>query len=105
NKQHRSDVSFSQSAKQTLLSYPWPGNVRELDNVVQRALILQPGQEIESVDLGLHADTGYSQKPSLAAIPQQETVNAETTHTLVDVSAAQDEGEAQENPVLGQGLR
>lgn len=105
NKQHRSAVSFSLGAKQTLLSYPWPGNVRELDNVVQRALILQPGQEIESADLGLHADTGYSQKPSLAAIAQQEPAKVEAMHTLVDVSAPQEEGDALENPVLGQGLR
>ena len=29
---------FSQSARETLLSYAWPGNVRELKNVVERAV-------------------------------------------------------------------
>jgi two-component system response regulator FlrC len=42
---------FSASARSKLCAYDWPGNVRELDNVVQRALILQDGEFIESGDL------------------------------------------------------
>ncbi len=34
-----------------LISHSWPGNVRELDNVIQRALILQRGDEIQAQDL------------------------------------------------------
>jgi len=30
-----------------LLEYPWPGNVRELENVVERAVILSPGKELQ----------------------------------------------------------
>jgi PAS domain S-box-containing protein len=30
-----------------LRAYPWPGNVRELQNVIERALILSPGPEID----------------------------------------------------------
>jgi formate hydrogenlyase transcriptional activator len=30
-----------------LMAYPWPGNVRELENVVERALILSRGPELE----------------------------------------------------------
>ncbi len=40
-------------AQRKLLSHPWPGNVRELDNTVQRALILQQGNEITAEDLVL----------------------------------------------------
>lgn len=42
---------FSDCAEKSLLSHPWQGNVRELDNVLQRALILQPGQTITANDL------------------------------------------------------
>ncbi len=42
---------FDATAQQALLAHPWPGNVRELDNLVQRALILQPGQTIGLADL------------------------------------------------------
>ncbi|GAB1258104.1 sigma-54 dependent transcriptional regulator [Aurantivibrio plasticivorans] len=57
-KQCRRDVTLTASAAQTLLSYSWPGNVRELDNVMQRALILQPGNTIHSNDLGLEGIVG-----------------------------------------------
>jgi transcriptional regulator with GAF, ATPase, and Fis domain len=30
-----------------LLAYPWPGNVRELENVIERAVILSEGPELE----------------------------------------------------------
>ncbi|MCK4252316.1 sigma-54-dependent Fis family transcriptional regulator, partial [candidate division WOR-3 bacterium] len=30
-----------------LLAYPWPGNVRELQNVIERAVVLSSGEEID----------------------------------------------------------
>jgi len=33
-----------------LAAYPWPGNVRELENVVERALILSPGDTLQLDD-------------------------------------------------------
>jgi len=50
-KMGRAQLSFSTEAEQCLLAYAWPGNVRELDNIVQRALILQPGDTIYANDL------------------------------------------------------
>jgi len=50
-KMGRGQLSFSAEAEQSLLAYAWPGNVRELDNIVQRALILQPGDTIYANDL------------------------------------------------------
>lgn len=52
-KMSRNKVSFNAQAQRLLLSYPWPGNVRELDNVIQRALIIQQGDEIKGEDLHL----------------------------------------------------
>ncbi|PMG41954.1 sigma-54 dependent transcriptional regulator [Shewanella sp. 10N.286.52.B9] len=39
-----------------LLAYRWPGNVRELDNVIQRTLILNNGEEITGADIILEAE-------------------------------------------------
>ncbi len=52
-KQRRVGLTLGSSAEDALLAYTWPGNVRELDNVIQRALILQTGNLIESENLGL----------------------------------------------------
>lgn len=46
---------LSEAARQRLLAHAWPGNVRELDNVIQRALILQPGDVIDAADLKLES--------------------------------------------------
>lgn len=69
-KQYRKGVRLDPGASAVLQQYPWPGNVRELDNVMQRALILQPGATIYAQDLGLTAAQQFSEKPSLMAVPQ-----------------------------------
>lgn len=46
---------FEPEALEMLQSYPWPGNVRELENVVQRAIILAPGQTVRAEDLTLNS--------------------------------------------------
>jgi two-component system nitrogen regulation response regulator NtrX len=40
--------SFSREAMDALGSYPWPGNVRELRNVIERVLLLAPGDTVEA---------------------------------------------------------
>jgi two-component system response regulator AtoC len=42
---------LSAASLQALLRYDWPGNVRELQHVIQRAIILSRGEEIEADDL------------------------------------------------------
>lgn len=44
-------VGFTPAARQQLLRYRWPGNVRELRNVVERAVVLARGDEIEYDEL------------------------------------------------------
>jgi two-component system, NtrC family, nitrogen regulation response regulator NtrX len=45
----------SPRAMKKLQSYPWPGNVRELRNVLERALLTLPGEEIRTDDVTLEA--------------------------------------------------
>ncbi len=47
NQSHRRRIKeLARSALQPCLRYPWPGNVRELENVVERAVLLSPGEFI-----------------------------------------------------------
>lgn len=91
-KQYRKGVVLSNEAQQMLLSYPWPGNVRELDNVMQRALILQPGATIHGADLGLVEQTTYSEKPSLMDAKVSDTPMgvASVASTPVSIPAGSD---------------
>ncbi len=49
----RSELDFSKSALSELLTYSWPGNVRELSHVVERAVLMAAGDEIQCPDLNL----------------------------------------------------
>lgn len=42
---------FADDAKSVLESYDWPGNLRELRNVLERAVILADGPEVQASDL------------------------------------------------------
>jgi two-component system response regulator PilR (NtrC family) len=42
----KSIKSIAQEAMDVLLSYDWPGNIRELENVIERAVALEVGEEI-----------------------------------------------------------
>lgn len=50
-KMGRPPVDLDASARRAIAAHPWPGNVRELDNVMQRALIMQPGNQIADCHL------------------------------------------------------
>ncbi|HET8947494.1 MAG TPA: sigma-54 dependent transcriptional regulator [Candidatus Polarisedimenticolia bacterium] len=65
-----------ESAAAALQSYPWPGNARELRNVVERAMILTPGDTLGAFDLpaagraaiGASAATGAQGTPAGAQV-------------------------------------
>ena len=48
-------IELSIDARKILQQHDWPGNVRELDNVIQRALILKQGREIQAQDIMLES--------------------------------------------------
>jgi len=53
---------FTAEAMRTLNEYPWPGNVRELENVIEYALALGNGEELDVEDLPL--EVAESRTPS-----------------------------------------
>jgi len=52
-----------------LTAYHWPGNVRELRNVIERALILNPGEALAPLDIPPAAG---GVEPSAPAVPGQD---------------------------------
>jgi two-component system response regulator AtoC len=69
--------AFSPEAMRALAGHAWPGNVRELENVVERAVAVAGGEQVEPGDLppdlaasGAAPATG----PVLAALPYKDAV-------------------------------
>jgi DNA-binding NtrC family response regulator len=67
--------SIEPEAIHMLQSYPWPGNVRELENVMQRAIILAPGQTVRVEDLTL-------------TLPEEDAVDREDVVDIGDYHPA-----------------
>ncbi len=61
NKEFGKEISgISKEAQERLLSYRWPGNVRELKNVIERAVILCSGSELQGEHLSIELQQGRS---------------------------------------------
>jgi two-component system nitrogen regulation response regulator NtrX len=65
---------FDQGALSMLERYNWPGNVRELRNIIERLVIMVPGDVIEAHDLGFAGQTPAPSE-SEAAIADRLTLH------------------------------
>jgi len=74
-RQQRGPASISQEAMELLMRYQWPGNVRELENVIERALALEPGDQLTTASLPLQIreqDGGGGQhRPERPTLPEE----------------------------------
>ncbi len=60
---------FTPAALEQLRGYRWPGNIRELRNLVERLLIMAPGDRIEVEDIPLPGGEAASGEAGLFAAP------------------------------------
>jgi DNA-binding NtrC family response regulator len=56
---------FSDAALAALQAYQWPGNIRELAHIIERAMFLSVGEQIELADLALPIQNQPRQQPPL----------------------------------------
>jgi len=70
---------LSAEAMDALVAHQWPGNVRELRNVLERALVVAPGNLIETKDLGLGLGMPLA-PPAAAATGDRSLEELERTH-------------------------
>jgi DNA-binding NtrC family response regulator len=84
NTKFKRDIQgISHPAGKLLLSHRWPGNVRELRNVVERAMVLEDADRIQSENLqissngngireALHATVGSAEAPFQTSLEEAE---------------------------------
>jgi DNA-binding NtrC family response regulator len=71
----KKEMRLSESALNALQAHDWPGNIRELKNVIERAVIVAEGEEVDADDLALPkgALIGCGQEGLLARL-ERETI-------------------------------
>ncbi len=79
----RNIQGISPGAAATLMSHAWPGNVRELRNVVERAMVLEESDRIQSSSLYVAANDG--------AVSRQGVQQAEPPEAPFQASLAEAE--------------
>lgn len=65
---------FSTAALQQMMQYSWPGNVRELEHMVERAVLLCRGDEIEPSDFAISAARGVAPSFETMSIDEVESL-------------------------------
>jgi two-component system response regulator AtoC len=68
-KHGRGEATVSPEARELLMAYDWPGNVRELENVVARALALNPSGVVVPADLPDRLRTGAAEAEPARGLP------------------------------------
>jgi len=75
---------IDQEVERLFYEYHWPGNIRELENVIERAMILCPGDTIRVPDLPKSFQTNVYSTLRISDIP----TNANLAETLADIEKA-----------------
>ena len=70
--------SLSSGAIEPMMEYHWPGNVRELENVIERALILNPNGPLSFE----HPNQGQLKVPLELKVQSEETDNLDEINIL-----------------------
>jgi DNA-binding NtrC family response regulator len=85
--------SLSPEAETLLEQYPWPGNIRELRNVVERAILVDPSDEI-GVDAfsGLSVAGAPADSPSTLSLPTTGLNLADVERDLIRQALEQADG-------------
>lgn len=84
----RHGLSLTPAAEKRLERHGWPGNIRELENVVQRAMILAPGEVIDVEHLLLPQQYAVSSEAaSVAAGGNIDMRSLEKAHIMETLAA------------------
>jgi two-component system, NtrC family, nitrogen regulation response regulator NtrX len=67
--------SFERTAVRVLQLYPWPGNVRELRNVIERLMIMVPGDSITATDLSFLDSSGFVRTQATELSSERQTLH------------------------------
>jgi DNA-binding NtrC family response regulator len=81
-KNNKTVKGITAEAKDLLLNHSWPGNVRELENLIERAIVLAPGDVIDVKDL----DPFIAQRPA-GTTPGFDNLNLEHIEKLAIIEA------------------
>lgn len=85
-KQGKGITGFSAEAQAMLRGYAWPGNIRELSNLIERGVILCPGNLIQASDLAISGVKSTSRSSDESAFSSLEDIEKEHIRKVLATS-------------------
>jgi DNA-binding NtrC family response regulator len=67
--------TLSDEAMDKLVQHHWPGNVRELENVIERSVLLAPGETLRAADIKIDMRPASSSTAAPAFLPEGMTLD------------------------------
>ncbi len=98
-------ISIDQHSLAKLCAYPWPGNIRELESVIEGAVILSSGLELEITDDALRGLVAVAQPAPGAPAGLRTLADAERDHIKAVLEATGDAIEGPRGAAKVLGLR
>jgi len=81
------DLRIDARAIELMTNYSWPGNVRELRNVIERMVLMSPGERITAEHLPAHVFAGARTRPGKEYAPVVFTSDAPFTLEEIEKAA------------------
>ena len=105
-KQYRAeDVVISAEAMTKLVRHSWPGNVRELQNLLQRAVIMSPGNMISADDLLMEQKQPKATNEWIKHLPIGEKLRLVETQFILETLKSHNGNRTHSAKTLGISLR
>ena len=95
---HRTSKRLTDEARKKLLAYNWPGNVRELANVMERAVIMDNGNEVAASHLLIESTSSPS-------IPAGRSLQDLEKQLIIETLQAQKNNRTKAAEILGISTR
>ena len=92
---------ITDAAIDKLMSYYWPGNVRELENVIERSIVMAPGEKLDADDIRLDMNLRARHATAEVGLPEGMSLDAYEQELIKNALKQADGNKSQAARILG----
>jgi DNA-binding NtrC family response regulator len=94
-------TGITDAAIDKLMGYSWPGNVRELENVIERSIVMAPGDKLDADNIRLDMNLRARQVPGEVRLPEGMSLDAYEQELIKNALKQADGNKSQAARILG----
>jgi DNA-binding NtrC family response regulator len=94
-------TGITDAAIDKLISYYWPGNVRELENVIERSIVMAPGDKLDADNIRLDMNLRARHAPGEVGLPEGMSLDAYEQELIKNALKQADGNKSQAARILG----